>query len=184
MALAKTFAEQLAFGQIAESAIARWLRRAYGCSVLPVYETELDTGKGPRFFTPDEEIVAPDMLVLKNGRVFWIEAKHKDVFSWHRLTRRWVTGIDLHHYHQYLRIAEGFPYPVFLLFLHRRDEAADRRPDEPWPCPTGLFGQELRWLSRRENHRSAQWGRHGMVYWAHDTLRRFATLDEVRAAGA
>lgn len=176
-----SFSEQLAFGQIAESQIAQWLRRVHGCAILPVYEKEIATGKGPRFFAPDTEIVAPDMLVLKHDKVFWVEAKHKGVFSWHRLSGRWVTGIDLHHYQQYLALAEGYPYPVWLLFLHERDSAVERRPHEPWPCPTGLYGGELRALAARENHRSDEWGRHGMVYWAHDQLRQYATLAEIRA---
>jgi hypothetical protein len=183
MARAETFAATLARGRVGESAIARWLREARGCAVLPVYETEIDTGKGPRLLAPRREIVAPDMLGLKGGRVFWIEAKHKGVFSWHRKTGRWTTGIDVHHYYQYLAIAAGWPHPVYLLFLHTRDSAADRRPLEPWPCPTGLFGGDIRRLCNAENHRSPEWGRHGMVYWAHDALCRYASLDEVRAAG-
>jgi hypothetical protein len=182
MPAASTFAASLAIGQIGESHIARWLRHEKGCAVLPVYEKEIDTGKGPRLFAPHREIVAPDMLVLKHTKIFWVEAKHKGVFSWHRLTGRWTTGIDLNHYHHYLSVAEGWPYPVYLLFLHQRESAEDRRPGEPWPCPTGLFGGEIRWLATRENHRHENWGRHGMVYWAHDTLMKYASIEEVRAA--
>lgn len=184
------FRQQLAFGKIAESQIASWLR-SRGNTVLPVYEVEMDTGKGPQLFLPDEELIAPDLFVFKfsyddGQEAWWTEAKHKSVFSWHRITGRWTTGVDLRHYHDYLRVDELTPWPVWLLFLHSKDRC-DRR-NEPWPCPTGLFGRPLEYLREHENHRSQPrnngtgWGRTGMVYWAYDDLMLLATLDDVCAA--
>ena len=46
-----------------ESLIARWFRER-GYNILPVYETELNTGKGPRVFAAQCEIVAPDLIRL------------------------------------------------------------------------------------------------------------------------
>lgn len=177
------FQTYLATGQVGESRIARWFQHR-GFSVLPVYEKELHTGKGPRLFTPHGQRIALDMFVFSgSGRqAAWIEAKHKSVFSWHRKTGQWVTGIDLRHYQDYLRIADETPWPVFLLFLHAQDRM-DRR-DEPWPCPTGLFGGPLQDLRRREHHRDMRWGASGMVYWAHGTLHQYATLAAVDAAVA
>lgn len=175
-----TFKEQLAIGQLGESQIARWLNRR-GWTVLPVYETQVDTGKGPRLFTPDARLVALDMFAFHTTKgALWIEAKHKSVFSWHRIKQRWVTGIDLRHYEDYLRIADSSPWEVWLLFLHAKDRIENR--DEPWPCPTGLFGQTLDYLRKHENHRHANWGASGMVYWAEGALTQLATLDEVYAA--
>ncbi len=174
---------EYAFGRMGESAIARWLRYTQGCNVLPVYEKEIEDGKGPRFYTTRGEIVAPDMLGMKGGKVFWIEAKRKDVFSWYWKGGYWVTGIDLNHYHAYRRLAEGFPHPIWLLFLHEHDRATRKRASEPWPCPTGLFGGSIERLAACESHRSWKHGRSGMVYWAHHNLRRLATLEEVYAAG-
>ena len=96
-----SFGSNLAFGQIAETAISKWfIKRGY--LVLPVYEKEIDTGKGPRVFSTEGEYVAPDLFVIKNERQFyWIEAKHKTVFTWHRITGKWTTGIDRNHYHSY-----------------------------------------------------------------------------------
>ena len=177
-----TFAEHLAIGQLGESYIARWLNRR-GWSVLPVYETQLDTGKGPRLFTPEGRLIALDMFAFhaQNGAL-WIEAKHKSVFSWHRITRRWVTGIDLRHYEDYLKIADSSQWEVWLLFLHTQDRTERR--NEPWPCPTGLFGETLKFLRENENHRHCNWGKTGMVYWAHEKLKQLATLDEVYASAA
>ena len=169
------FSSKLAYGQIGESKIAVWLRMQ-GRFVLPAYEKEIDNNKGPRLFCPDGNLVVPDMLVINGEKVNWIEAKHKSVFSWHRNTRRWVTGINIKHYNQYLEVARVTPWPVWLLFLHEKDRELGR--DEPWPCPVGLFGERLDILNQNENHRSDKWA-NGMVYWAHETLNYLASLDEV-----
>ena len=110
------FNESLAFGKIGESDIARWLR-SRGTSVLPVYEKEIDEGKGPQFFAPNGEYVAPDMFCLPQCE--WIEAKHKKVFTWHRISGTWQTGIDLRHWEEYKRVQEISKRRVWLFFLHR-----------------------------------------------------------------
>lgn len=178
--MGNAFKQRLAFGQIAEGWIATWLRRRCHYTVLPVYETEIDNGKGPRLWTPNQSLVAPDMLIMRPDSVKWVEAKRKSVFSWHRNTQRWVTGIDLRHYQDYIRISQTSPWPVWLLFLHteeRSNEGCER-------CPVGLFGGEISYLAKRENHQSDKWGKGGMVYWAHGTLKLLATLGEVRSAQA
>jgi len=183
--MATTFEQRLAFGQIAETYIALWLRRVRGYSILPIYEKEIDNGKGPRFFTPNNELVAPDMLVMKGDKMMWIEAKRKTVFSWYGIGGYWETGIDLHHYQQYQCIAANYPWPVWLLFLHESDQTDARdihRWDAPATCPAGLYGGSLKHLQENESHRDSRWGRSGMVYWAHNKLTQLATLDEVKAA--
>jgi hypothetical protein len=50
------FQKRLAFGQIAETAIAQWIMRARGGVVLPIYEVEHDTGKGPRVFSAEGDL--------------------------------------------------------------------------------------------------------------------------------
>lgn len=177
------FSENLAFGQVGESAIARWCKSRGHC-VLPVYEKEIDSGKGPRLFAPSGQIVAPDMMVIPQfGDVVWIEAKHKTVFSWHRISRRWVTGIDLHHYQQYQEVEHRSARRVWMFFLHRSDTPAEIDISHGCPpqCPVGLFVQSLRRLMLSENHRSQRHGRSGMVYWAVESLKLQATLDEVES---
>ena len=175
------FKTKLAMGKLAESQIATWLRHRGNC-VLPVYEVEMGAGKGPQVFLPDSELIAPDLFVFSfddGTKAQWIEAKHKTVFSWHRKTQRWVTGIDLHHYADYLLIDEKTPWDVFLLFLHAEYSTPAR--NEPWPCPTGLFGKKLSRLKDCENHRSDLWGKKGMVYWAWESLIKLANIDEFKA---
>jgi len=169
-----SFDEQLRFGKVGESKIAQWLL-GRGYSVLPVYEKEMHTGKGPVLYSGPAHLIAPDMLAYKGGNVKWIEAKTKSGFTWHRISQRWVTGIDLRHYRDYLRVAESSPWPIWILFLHLDPHGAKDTPMEyAGKSPTGLFGNDLSLLSKNENHRHSHWGTSGMVYWARESLRLLA----------
>lgn len=175
-----SFTENLAFGKIAESKIAQWLV-ARGHYILPVYEMLNDEKVGPRLFGPGQDFIAPDILVWNHRGTHWIEAKHKTVFTWHRLTRQWVTGIDRRHYHSYLGLAKAWqPWPIWLLFLHESNEPDERdRPHCIGDSPTGLYGDELLSLSQKVNHEHDNWGKTGMVYWAESNLKQLATLKEI-----
>lgn len=159
------FSDSLSYGKIAESYIAKYFLNK-GYSVLPIYEKQIHEGKGPQLFIGDQAIIGTDMLVFNNDKVFWIEAKHKTAFSWHRNTSRWVTGIDLRHYEHYIKIQEYTNWPVWIMFFHKGGKAKDS-PDE---SPKGLFGNDLKVLIKTENHRRDKWGNSGMVYWAVDKL--------------
>ena len=173
-----SFAENLENGKAGESVIAKWLIRR-GYAVLPVYEKILDDGKGPQLYTGGGGLVAPDLLAMKNRNILWFEAKHKTAFSWHRITNRWVTGIDFRHYREYIKIKNITSYPIWVLFLHKGGQAKDSPPNSP----AGLFGNELNVLMRNENHRHDNWGRTGMVYWAREidggALKKLADYYEV-----
>jgi hypothetical protein len=172
------FADSLEWGEAGESLIARWLR-SRGATVLPIYEKILDTGKGQRLFLPDKTLVAPDLLVFKTANACWVEAKRKTGFSWHRNTQRWVTGIDVYHYEQYLQVSESSPFPVWLLFLQEGGGAKD----SPSSSPAGLFGNKLEVLRDNENHRHMAHGKGGMVYWALESLKRLETIENIRRLG-
>lgn len=181
-----TFEASLSWGQIGEGRIANWLK-GKGWSILPVYEKEIDNGKGPRLFIPGGELVAPDMLAYNMTKtpapVRWIEAKTKTRFSWYGIKQRWVTGIDLRHYTDYCKIDDASPFPVWLMFLHDNSNAWPHdveRWHAPPSCPTGLFGEMLSVLRQTESHRSDKHGKSGMVYWADTSLRRLAPVSEVK----
>jgi len=187
------FERALDVGRVGEGLIAKYMM-SRGHSVLPVYEIEKMTGKGPQLFCDDGEYVAPDMLVFTGNGALFIEAKHKSVFSWHRITSRWVTGIDLRHYEHYQRVADRTGMPVWLMFYHRENKPDERDVKHGCPaeCPSGLFCGELSYLTRNENHRSPPYnvwresgfvghGNSGMVYWADSVLRRVAERRDIDA---
>lgn len=191
--MVEAFAQTLQRGQLGESIIAQWLRER-GTSVLPAYEKEIDTGKGPRLFLPEGQLVTPDLFVFP--AMEFIEAKHKSVFSWHHRTQQWCTGIDLNHYRDYQEVQKQTESRVWLFFLHRESTPnpidsrgrkdcsqctrSERGTCCPPECPTGLFGASLAHLVRREHHRHKRHGRHGMVYWAEDAFRLLADIDELQ----
>lgn len=83
--------------------------------------------------------------------------------------------------------------PVWVLFYHRsaNPSAEDSLSGCPETCPTGLYGRSLVDLQKLENHRSKHYdptrpgfaghGKSGMVYWAHASLLRIATKEQVES---
>lgn len=187
-----SFAQKLETGKVAEGLIAAWLQ-SRGSAVLPAYEIEKSSGKGPQLFSSEGDFVAPDMLTFTHNGVCWVEAKHKSVFTWHRVSKHWTTGIDLRHYGEYFHVLWRTKTPVWLLFYHRESMPAEiDRPHCPPRCPTGLFGGSLLDLVILENHRSPRLdeertgikghGRSGMVYWTFESLKRLASKEDVERA--
>lgn len=172
--MAVVFSQALKVGQMGESLIASWLRSRCW-HVLPVYETEINTGKGPRLFAATCELIVPDMFVFNGARARWVEAKHKTAFTWYRKKQVWQTGIDRHHFHQYRRVAAIGAWPVWLMFLHRGGQAKDSPPNSP----SGLFAGEIEYLASCIDHEDDSASRTGMVYWNYDALKCLASLDEV-----
>lgn len=177
------FAETLDFGQIGEGEISRWLQ-SRGHMVFPAYEKQLDTGKGPQLFAASGDLVLPDLLAFKGQNIQWVEAKRKTCFTWFRKTGKWTTGIDLRHYEEYKEVSARTSLPVWLMFWHPESQPSQN--DLNWgcppECPSGLFGNDLDILARTESHRSDRHGRSGMVYWARESLREIATVEEMREA--
>jgi hypothetical protein len=162
-------------GAAGETAIARWIR-SRGAYVLPVYEKIIEEGKGPQLFGPAGSLIAPDLMVIKSTGFYWVEAKHKSGFSWNRQRGIFVTGIDLKHYENYLKVAEVLNRPVWLLFL----QAGMPTKDCPYTeTPKGLYGEEISKLRQKESHRSDKYGPSGMVYWDIKSLRFIAEYEDV-----
>jgi hypothetical protein len=149
--------------------------------VFPAYEIEKSRGKGPQLFCASGDLVLPDLLSFRDGKIQWFEAKHKTCFTWHRKTDRWVTGIDQRHFGEYLEVAARTRLPVWLLFLHpkARPSDGDLAYGCPPECPTGLFGNDVAVLAGCESHRHVNHGKSGMVYWARESLRRLAAAEDL-----
>lgn len=187
----ETFNDCYAFGRIAESQIALWLIRAQQFNLLPAYEIEIPTGKGPRLLTEQGELIAPDMLATRVKRALlemrWIEAKHKSRFTWRwKDAKDWQTGIDLRHYLDYIEVQKRTQIEVWILFLHRCKDPSqdDLNNGSPTECPTGLFCRSLHYLMKHKHHQDSfkRRGRnYPMVYWNHKDLIQLATLEEVDA---
>ncbi len=181
MAVSTTFEKSLEFGQIGESLIAQYLRKR-GWTILPVYEKEIDNGKGPRLFLPyglpEAELIAPDIQALRNQQIKWFEAKHKNAATYYRKKQRWQTGIDKRHYIDYKRVQEVTKWPVWLLFL-QRESTSKYAPADVGPCPTGLFGCPItqHWSDDGWYERDGR--RYDMVYWGIEELKLLATLADV-----
>lgn len=171
--MGNAFELKLKNGQIGESLISHWLR-SKGWNVLPVYEMEVNHGKGPRLFSAQSQIVAPDAIAFKGEKVMWIEVKHKTAFTEYRIKGTFQTGIDLRHYMEYIKISELNEWPLWILFFHAGGTAKDSA-----PSPAGLYGGEIRYLMSCEDHRSEKHGHTGMVYWNEQDLKKLATYDEV-----
>ena len=153
------FEKQLAVGKVGESEIAEWLKRK-GHHILPVYEIEKGQYAGPAVYTSSGgNLIAPDMLCFGKGRTTWVEAKHKEAFTFYRIGQCWNTGIDIHHFEQYKQIDALCEWDVWLLFLHKGGQAKDSM-----PSPAGLFGGPLRRLKDSYCHMSDRHAK-GMIYW-------------------
>jgi len=75
-----------------------------------------------------------------------------------------------------VRLQPATTPPLWLLFLHEGGKAKDNPQSD---SPAGLFGNTLENLQHLENHQSDNWGRSGMVYWAIESLRRLAALEDM-----
>lgn len=172
------FEKSLKHGQAGESAIANWLK-SKGFNILPVYDKIIDTGKGPQIFTASNtKIVAPDLLCFSKDTTVWIEAKRKSGFAWYRKTKQWVTGIDLVHYLDYLKLLEISSYEVVLCFIQEGKSTKDDKYAKV-SHPSGLYCRYLKDLKNCENHRSDKYGKGGMVYWAESDLLKKAELKDL-----
>ena len=137
----------------------------------------------------DRKFVAPDLLAFKpankpGGKVFFVEAKCKSGFTWSRQYQRFETGIDRHHFRDYLEIRHRTGVPLWILFLQKGGAVKDAPPEKP-SSPRGLFGNEILELATRISHEHDGWGRHGMVYWSAEhpegdpALKRIARYHDV-----
>lgn len=163
------FEESLKVGKVAESLIARWLQKR-GNYVLPIYEIEKNQFAGPAIYIEERPVIAPDIMAINSsGNCCWIESKNKSAFTWHRLSKRWTTGIDLKHYNDYLYLMRKIDIPIYLFFNQNGGKAKDSKKSE-----SGLFVADLNFLKDHENHRceAKPHCKNGMVFWAKDKFSK------------
>ncbi|MDA1178788.1 MAG: hypothetical protein O2931_08340 [Planctomycetota bacterium] len=171
-----SFEQQLEVGQLGESVIAKFLIRR-GWQVLPAYQIEIHSGKGPRLFGTYGQLISPDLLAFTHNKVRWVEAKTKSAFTWHRISQTWQTGIDKRHWLDYRRVNIETPFETWILFLHKDGTAKDT--PLGMTSPTGLFGNKISVLESNVHHESDDWGHSGMVYWTRETLRLICPIEKL-----
>ena len=150
--------------------------------MVPAYQVADDSPVGPRVLGPAGKcFVAPDLLCIEPGKsVAWVEAKHKEHWSWYGVRKRWEGGIDVRDWANYRRLREVSGVPIWIMFLVQSDKPHPS--DVKWlpvgkRAPTGLYGIEV--ADAQECVRTApQWAR-GMAYWPIEEMERFASLEDV-----
>lgn len=172
-----TFEQYLAMGQEGETVISRWLMRR-GNHVLPAYDPKGDNHKGPRMFAPDGGgLVIPDIMGFRLGRSFWVEAKTKTGFDWHRKSGSWTTGLDVRHFRDYEKIQKVSGLDVWVMFLQNGKPTKNSPPPSMNIVqPSGLYCEALSYLRDHVHHEHE--GK--MLYWQDTDLRRLALLSEVQ----
>lgn len=111
-----SFSQSLAMGQEGEHLIANYFLSS-SCIVLPLYQ--FSTSCAPAWFTASGKIVAPDLFVIKNKTLFFVEVKYKQRWiNWEGIIQ---TGLDRRHYDEYKRIADVTGLPVYLIFIHEKE---------------------------------------------------------------
>ena len=173
-----SFDDDLKEGLLGEGLIARWLN-GRGWNVLPAYEIEMQSGKGPRLLSAEAgKLIAPDLFVFNRATFLWVEAKTKSAFTWHRRTNTFQTGIDRRHWLDYLTVGQTTGLPVWLMFLHKDGKNAKDTPSG-MISPSGLYSQEIGKLQNTIDHEHKNYGTSGMVYWKESSLRKICEYEEI-----
>ena len=159
------FNDSLKFGLGGERIVAE-IMRARGWTVVQVGGQHGEY-KGPRIELPlGLELVSPDLIVIKNGIVRWIEVKRKTQFSYHRNSEAITTGIDLHHWNEYLQNDTYGSFPMWLFFVHEFSSVAGVPAGTITETPkAGVYLQSVSWLSKNSSHTSMKFGGHGGIFW-------------------
>jgi hypothetical protein len=149
-----------------------WARLMAGRNnvVLPTYGIEEvdDRTKAPVLFVSDGKIlVAPDILLLKEGNGMWHEVKAKSSPSWRRFHPgpRWEHGIDYCHYRDYLEVERKSGSPVWIV-IHEAKSPLDTERESKIGGPPLWLVIALSEISKTGEHRP-KWscGSRGMGGW-------------------
>lgn len=170
----KEFTENRDIGLQYEKALERWMQQERRLYTLPTYDyTGLANDKAPRLMGASDRLIIPDLLVFGEAGARWCEVKYKDHADWNENRKRLVTGIPSHHWEQYQIVCRVTNIPVFLSFIHRKQNHVS------------LDSVEA--LSRKISHTydGRKMGRNGMTFFCFDALNYlmpFSELDKYREA--
>jgi len=169
MALLQSFEKSLEVGKVGELMIQNWFESKGFCAFATCLMIGSDN-KGPRVnMYNGQKRVAPDLLVFNDKKMYWIEAKNKNAFTYYRKTDTFQTGINLNHYNDYVEINKNFPHDIWILFLQREGVAKDSNKG-----PSGLYGDTITELLKKIDHKTDE-----MVYWNEKDLTKIDTYQNV-----
>ena len=114
--------------KIGDAAQTEWARIVAdkGGVVLPTYGMDdvTDETKAPVVFTKDGVLVAPDLAVVRSGKMKWNDVKAKSQPSWYRKLRRWEHGCDYSIACEYNEVQVASGCPVYII-VHELKSPAD-----------------------------------------------------------
>ncbi len=159
-----------------EIATADWIRTVRRVYALATYDfSGQDNDKAPKLLAPlglqgFEDLVLPDLQCWGDKGSFWVEVKLKSRANWYKKGQYLVTGISRRLWRHYLQVESVTGSPVYLLFLHEREQEAR--------------GASLDWLKGHVSHEytGPRMCRGGMVFWPWLEIPRWARLDAIRRA--
>lgn len=166
---------EFVWGEQFERALSTYLQ-ARGWGVLPVYNfSGAEDDKAPLMCGPADPytgvvgagLVLPDLLLARDGRSVFVEAKRKTRADFTRKTQRHETGISHRLYQHYEEVRCRTGLDVFLFFGHELEGEVRwcKLGDVP---PRVYDGQKM--------------GRGGMVFWGwEDDLAVLCSMAEVMA---
>lgn len=171
--MADDFQEKLEFGLDGENKVAKFML-SHGYDVLQIYKKEGAEKQGPRLLSSLGHRVAPDMMVFRNGKQFWIEVKRKTGATWFKLSEQWETGINRRHFNEYCAISEMSQLPLWIIFIQEGGPAERSGP----VTPKGWFCQSIEWLKANALKKTFN---PSMIYWRlYDMKQLDANPEEVR----
>lgn len=173
-----SFSSRLTHGRIGEQAVLKWLRYMNRV-VLPVCDTliniEFRERCGPRLFVGNDALTAPDLLVFADDGVRWMEIKCKKYCTWYRNESLWMTGIDVRHFEQYIKVHQATCIHVDLVLYHPNE--TPRPKDVPHGCPEyaprGVYCADILKLQEIYHHIGTDLDGNEMIYWDMQVLQPF-----------
>ncbi len=157
------FGDRLDVGRVAEDAVAAWAQ-GEGFTIIDLAGTKPKAGGPPTIDTAAGRMTAPDLALVRRGRVHFFEVKRRAAPTLHRVTGDLVTGIERAVFDGYLRLAATTGTFVYLGFVHDREAP-------------GLLGGDVAGLADGVHHEAA-----GMVFWAIGDMPVLATPEALAAA--
>lgn len=119
--ITQDYQDKFIAAEVWEKAFASFLVIERGYHVLPACDYRGQMGHAPHLAGAAANITLPDLLVARGGKCRWIEVKQKSHADFHRNSNRFVTGLPIRQWDEYLRVQEVTGIEVTLVFIHAEE---------------------------------------------------------------